>query len=70
MTSTYETTRWLSPSEVASYLGQSRQSVYRKLRDGTLPRPVRLTDGGPLRVSEAELHAWLEARRERGDTAA
>ena len=66
MTTAHETTRWLSPAEVAHYLGQSRQSVYRKLRDGTLPRPVRLVDDGPLRVSEAELREWLETRRERG----
>ncbi len=63
MTTTYAT-RWLSPAEVAAYLGQSRQSVYRKIRSGALPTPVRLTPDGPLRISEDELAAWLEARRQ------
>lgn len=60
---TVNETRWLSPAEVARLLGQSRQSIYRKLQNGTLPTPVRLVDGGPLRVNEDELHDWLEQRR-------
>jgi excisionase family DNA binding protein len=51
----------LTVPEVARLLRCSRQSVYRRIRDGSIPA-VRLTDRqGPLRVPRAELDRWLYA---------
>jgi excisionase family DNA binding protein len=51
----------LTVPEVARLLRCSRQSVYRRIHDGSIPA-VRLTDdAGPLRVPRTELERWLYA---------
>jgi excisionase family DNA binding protein len=51
----------LTVDEVATRIGQSRWTVYRKIATGQLPA-VRLGDGrSALRVSEASLERWLYA---------
>jgi excisionase family DNA binding protein len=52
--------RLLSPAEVAKLLGLHRNTVYRKISDGSLPA-VRLGEEGPLRVDAGELEEWLAA---------
>jgi excisionase family DNA binding protein len=55
--------RLLSIAEVATKLGCSKASVYRRVRAGELPAS-RLGDGlTPFRISERELVDWLEAHR-------
>jgi excisionase family DNA binding protein len=41
-------------------LGLHRNTVYRRISDGSLPA-VRLGEHGPLRVDAAELEDWLAA---------
>ena len=52
----------LTPAQVATRLGQSRASVYRKIAAGVIPA-VRLGDSeyAPLRVPEDELARWIYA---------
>jgi excisionase family DNA binding protein len=50
--------RLLSTADVAKLLGLHRNTVYRKISDGSLPA-VRLGEDGPLRVVAAELEDWL-----------
>jgi excisionase family DNA binding protein len=55
--------RLLSIAEVATKLGCSKASVYRRVRAGELPAS-RLGDGlTPFRISERELAGWLEQNR-------
>jgi excisionase family DNA binding protein len=54
----------LTVRQVAERLGLSTWSVYRRCESGELPS-VRLgsTKKAPLRISEAELDAWLYGER-------
>jgi excisionase family DNA binding protein len=58
----------LSPAEVATVLGVTRTTVYRKIQAGEL-RAVRLGEDGPLRVDPDELEAWLSSHATGGDAA-
>jgi excisionase family DNA binding protein len=50
--------------DVARELDQSVSAVYRKIASGDLPA-VRLgsSERSPIRISAAELHAWLDRSR-------
>jgi excisionase family DNA binding protein len=52
--------RLLRTAEVAKLLGLHRNTVYRKISDGSLPA-VRIGEDGSLRVDAAELEDWLAA---------
>lgn len=52
------TDSFLSPDDVARRIGLSRRAVYDAIRRGELPA-MRLC--GRLRISPAELEAWLTA---------
>jgi excisionase family DNA binding protein len=63
MTTLEQHRRLLTVSEAAARLGQSDQTVRRKIRSGMLPA-VQL--GGPrsaVRIDERDLETWLYARR-------
>ena len=48
----------ISDQGVAAILGISRTSVWRRVADGTLPKPIRI--GGLTRWSRAEIMALIE----------
>ncbi len=60
MTSTATPPRLLTIAEVAERLRVSRQTVWRRVRDGSIPA-VRLGDvpHSPLRIDERALMAWV-----------
>jgi prophage regulatory protein len=55
------TNRGLRRRDVEALTGLSRATIYRHLRAGTFPRPIRLTDRlvGWL---ERDIEAWLASR--------
>ena len=55
------TNKVLRRREVEALTGLSRATIYRHLRAGTFPRPIRLTDRlvGWL---ERDIEAWLTSR--------
>lgn len=58
----------LTDQNVAERLDISRASVWRRVRDGTLPRPIRI--GGATRFVAAEIDDFIAmamARRDAGD---
>lgn len=63
--------RFISMDEVIDRVSFSKTHIYRKIADGTFPRPVPL---GPNKVAflEREIEEWVAARldaRERGEGA-
>jgi len=52
-------TKFLTPQEVADHLRVSKMTVYRLLKSGELAS-VRI--GRSLRVRESDMHAFLKAR--------
>jgi len=48
----------LRDRDVCALLGCSRATMWRRVKDGTLPQPVRL--GGISRFVAAEIHAVIE----------
>ena len=62
-----ETERLLTRGEVERRVGLRRSSLYREMRQGRFPLPVR---AGPraVRWPSAEIEAWIASRpRSRGD---
>lgn len=55
-----ELPEWISPNELALWLGTSPDSVYSHIKDGRL-QGVKLVGG--LRVSKQELKDYLERQR-------
>ena len=53
--------RLLRRQEVEKITGLSRSSIYRKIKDGDFPRPIRV---GPkaVRWKLSEINAWIESR--------
>ncbi|TGS69006.1 AlpA family transcriptional regulator [Mesorhizobium sp. M3A.F.Ca.ET.201.01.1.1] len=53
--------RFISMDEVVDRVSFSRTHIYRKIADGTFPRPVPL---GPQKVAflEHEIDQWMEER--------
>jgi excisionase family DNA binding protein len=60
--------RLLTVQDVATLLGyESRDTVYRLLRAGRLPRPIRLTGAtGHPRWRADVIDAWLAAQQPQG----
>ncbi|MBI5060545.1 helix-turn-helix domain-containing protein [candidate division KSB1 bacterium] len=52
--------RWLSPEEVAVYLGISRSRVYQYVREGTMPGHY-LPDSSLIRLDRNELDNWVRS---------
>jgi excisionase family DNA binding protein len=61
VTSSIPTRKYIRPQELAIMLAVHRTTLWRWVRDGHLPRPVRL---GPNTVAwdSVEIDAWLAAR--------
>ena len=61
------TERLLRLSEVQPRTGLSRTTIYRKMRDGSFPEPLKIGVRA-VRWPESEIAAWLAARpRASGD---
>ena len=58
----------ISDVELAKILGCSRTTVWRRVADGTLPKPIKI--GGMTRWSQAEIAAVIEAALAARDEAA
>ena len=60
--------RLLRLSEVIALTRYSRSSIYRKMRDESFPKPLKMGDRA-VRWRESEVTAWVAARpRADGDT--
>lgn len=57
------TDKLLTAREVGAILRISQASIYRRLADGTLPKPMKL--GRLVRWPESELSASLKAAKDR-----
>ena len=65
---TTTTDRLLRLNEVQARCGLSRSSLYRMMRDGSFPEPLKVGVRA-VRWRESEIEAWLEALpRASGDT--
>ena len=59
--------RLLRLSEVRTRTGLGRSTIYRKMRDGSFPEPLKI-GARAVRWRESEIEAWLAARpRATGD---
>ena len=58
---TTTTDRFLRLSEVLARCGLSRSSLYRMMRDGSFPEPLKVGVRA-VRWRESEIEAWLESR--------
>jgi excisionase family DNA binding protein len=57
---------WLSPTEAARYLGVSRETIYRLMKDGRLPYRTT-TWSGRRRVRKEDLDALLQSGEGKGE---
>ena len=59
--------RLLRLQEVKNRTTYSRSTIYRKMQEGTFPRPLKMGDRA-VRWRESEIEVWLAARpRATGD---
>ena len=58
---TTTTDRLLRLTEVLARCGLSRSSLYRMMRDGSFPEPLKVGVRA-VRWRESEIEAWLESR--------
>ena len=64
---TANTDRLLRLSEVRTRTALGRSTIYRKMRDGSFPKPLKI-GARAVRWRESEIEAWLAARpRATGD---
>ena len=64
---TATTDRLLRLGEVQIRTALGRSTIYRKIRDGSFPEPLKIGDRA-VRWRESEIEAWLAARpRATGD---
>ena len=54
------TTEWLSPDQLADWLGVPVRSIYSWLHEGTAPRSHKI--GRHRRFRREDVEAWLEER--------
>ncbi len=50
------------PAEVVARTGLSRTTLWRQVRAGSFPAPMKLTDGGAVGWFEAQVEEWLASR--------
>jgi excisionase family DNA binding protein len=55
-----ERLKLIDVGELANLFGVSRHTILRWCRDGRLPRPLFLTDGGGARWRVSQLEKWLD----------
>lgn len=52
--------KFLNFKQVSDRIGISRSPLYRRIREGAFPKPVKL--GAMSRWVESEIDAWMEAQ--------
>ena len=52
--------KFLNFKQVSDRIGLSRSPLYRRIREGTFPKPVKL--GAMSRWVESEIDAWMAAQ--------
>lgn len=62
------TDRYLRRTEVEKVTGLSRSTIYRRIEQGTFPRPFDL-GGNAVRWRETDLIAWRSGHRPTGSAA-
>lgn len=61
--SSFPTNGMIRPKRLAELLGISESTVWRKAKNGTLPRPIKISERVAA-FDAAEINEWLAARRE------
>ncbi|WP_414675655.1 helix-turn-helix transcriptional regulator [Methyloceanibacter sp.] len=61
-----DTLELLTIDEVAELLGLKKWTIRRKVRDGSFPAPIRLSEQ-TNRWRARDVEAWLQALAEKGD---
>lgn len=59
---THKPERLLTDKEVGSLLGMCRTSVWNRVKDGTLPKPIKL--GRLSRFSQSDILGTIEAAKQ------
>ncbi|CRG51556.1 MULTISPECIES: helix-turn-helix transcriptional regulator [Yersinia pseudotuberculosis complex] len=54
---------YIRPKRLAKLLGVSEATIWRKAKNGTLPRPVKLSERVTA-FDAVEINVWLKSRRE------
>ena len=54
--------RLLTCKEITAETGLSRSTIYRLVRDGSFPKPIRIGSRG-MRWPESDIRAWLADRK-------
>lgn len=58
--------RVLRPRQAAAKLGLGKSRLYELVKDGVLPRPIRITGERAVGFLESELNAFLASRKRVG----
>ena len=54
--------RLLTRKEITREVGISRSTIYRLLRNGSFPQPIRIGERG-IRWPESQVQAWIAERK-------
>lgn len=57
------TNGYIRPKRLAELLGVSEATIWRKAKNGTLPRPVKLSERVTA-FDAVEINAWIKSRKE------
>lgn len=57
------TNGYIRPKRLASLLGVSEATIWRKAKNGTLPRPIKLSERVTA-FDAVEINAWIKSRKE------
>ncbi|WP_411703542.1 helix-turn-helix transcriptional regulator [Edaphovirga cremea] len=57
------TNGYIRPKRLAELLGVSEATIWRKAKNGTIPRPIKLSERVTV-FDAVEINAWLKSRRE------
>ncbi|MFS7239170.1 helix-turn-helix transcriptional regulator [Serratia proteamaculans] len=60
---TFPTNGYIRPKRLASLLGVSEATIWRKAKNGTLPRPIKLSERVTA-FDAVEINAWIKSRKE------
>ncbi|ELI8280296.1 helix-turn-helix transcriptional regulator [Yersinia enterocolitica] len=54
---------YIRPKRLAKLLGVSEATIWRKAKNGTLPRPIKLSERVTA-FDAVEINAWIESKKE------
>ncbi|ENN8395597.1 AlpA family phage regulatory protein [Serratia marcescens] len=60
---TLPTNGYIRPKRLAELLGVSEATIWRKAKNGTLPRPIKLSDRVTA-FDAVEINAWIKSRKD------